>query len=132
MISWFERHNKLSWTITIIIAVMIFYISSIEFESGVPGGGINIYAILYHIIAFFFLALFLSISMVKGKSTGLFFLVIILTITYGISDELHQFFVPGRNTSVSDVLLDSVGIVFAIISYFIYIEYRKRITKTFS
>ena len=131
MISWFEKHNKLSWIITLIIVVMIFYISSIEFEPSVPGGGISIYPTLYHIVAFFFLALFLSISMVRGKNTGLFFLVIILSVTYGISDELHQFFVPGRNTSISDVFLDSVGIVFAIISYFIYIEYRKRI-KTLS
>ena len=131
MISWFEKHNKLSWIITLIIAVMIFYISSLTFgPSGAPGRGTNIYAILYHIFAFFFLALFLAISMVRGKNKALLFLVIILSAAYGISDELHQFFVPGRNSALSDVFLDSVGIIFAVIIYFITVEYRKRITKS--
>ena len=28
-----------------------------------------------------------------------------------MSDELHQYFVPGRHASVLDVLLDSVGVL---------------------
>jgi len=33
-----------------------------------------------------------------------------LGIAYAASDELHQHFVPGRQGSVLDVLLDSVGV----------------------
>ncbi len=38
-------------------------------------------------------------------------------ILYGISDELHQFFVPGRMSSVADVLFDALGVILAVISY---------------
>ena len=32
-----------------------------------------------------------------------------LTILYGISDEIHQLFVPGRHAQLSDVLFDTSG-----------------------
>lgn len=32
-----------------------------------------------------------------------------LTVLYGISDEIHQSFVPGRHARVADVLFDSAG-----------------------
>jgi VanZ family protein len=32
-----------------------------------------------------------------------------LTILYGISDEMHQYFVPGRHARVADVLFDTSG-----------------------
>ena len=32
-----------------------------------------------------------------------------LAIAYGISDEIHQSFVPGRDASVGDLIADSVG-----------------------
>ncbi len=38
MIFWFEKHNKISWIITILIAIFIFYISSLSFEP-TPAGG---------------------------------------------------------------------------------------------
>jgi VanZ family protein len=33
----------------------------------------------------------------------------VLTVLYGISDEIHQSFVPGRHARVADVLFDSAG-----------------------
>ena len=36
-------------------------------------------------------------------------------VLYAISDEFHQFFVRGRSAQVSDILLDSFGIIFGII-----------------
>lgn len=34
---------------------------------------------------------------------------IALTILFGISDEIHQSFVPGRDASVADLVADAVG-----------------------
>ena len=34
-----------------------------------------------------------------------------ISVLYAASDELHQYFVPGRHASVLDVLLDSVGVL---------------------
>ena len=36
-------------------------------------------------------------------------------ILWGISDEFHQSFVPGRNASVWDVLADAVGFALAVL-----------------
>ena len=32
-----------------------------------------------------------------------------LVVLYGVSDELHQAFVPGRTTAIDDLLADTVG-----------------------
>jgi VanZ family protein len=36
-------------------------------------------------------------------------LAIVLAIAYGVSDEFHQRFVPGRSSDVYDVLADAEG-----------------------
>ena len=126
MISWFERHNKVSWVITFLIAIAIFYISSLTFEAGTGPATSSINSILYHILAFFFFAFFLMISLVRKENKNFIFLAILFAVFYGVSDELHQFFVPGRHSSLFDVFLDSVGIVFAFMIYFISVEWRNQ------
>lgn len=126
MMKWFERHRKFSWAITFLLAVFIFYISSRP--SGAIGtGGIAILPVIYHITVFFMFSLFLFISLINGKNTGFIFPVSILfLVSYGILDELHQFFVPGRVCSFSDFGLDSLGIMLALMIYTISLQYRKK------
>jgi VanZ family protein len=38
----------------------------------------------------------------------------VLAVLYAVSDEYHQTFVEGRSGAVSDVLIDSVGVVIAL------------------
>ncbi len=38
-----------------------------------------------------------------------------LTILFGISDEIHQLFVPGRHGRIADVLFDSAGALMMIL-----------------
>ncbi|MFH1290450.1 MAG: VanZ family protein [Nanoarchaeota archaeon] len=120
MIRWFEKYKGVSWVVTIVIGVVMFYISSLTFVTS--GSGASIKTIVYHLAAFFFLTFFLLISLVGGKKKRLFVLGIVLAIVYGISDELHQFFVPGRCMSLFDIFLNSVGVAFAAMIYFIYVE----------
>jgi hypothetical protein len=42
-------------------------------------------------------------------------IVLLLVFLYAISDELHQSFVPGRNASSMDVLIDVVGAALALL-----------------
>jgi len=44
-------------------------------------------------------------------------LVVILATLYGISDEVHQAFVPGRNASPWDVVADGLGGVMGALIY---------------
>lgn len=126
MIKWFERHYRISLIITFLIAVIIFYISSLTFQppSG-SGGGIGFRALLYHIMAFFFLSFFLSVSIIRGRKIKFVFLSIILAILYGISDEIHQSFVPGRVPSFFDLFLNVWGIVLATTIYVVILNIRK-------
>jgi VanZ family protein len=47
----------------------------------------------------------------------LLILSIILSTLYGLSDEIHQSFVSGRNASGTDVIADGVGAVIGTFSY---------------
>jgi len=125
MIKWFETHNKISWIITLLIAGIIFYMSSIIFAPGIPGG-FPWKSVAYHFYAFLFLSAFLLISLTKGKNKKLIFLSIILAIIYAVSDEIHQLFVPNRAFAILDILTDSAGILFAVLIYSLlrYDEFR--------
>lgn len=50
----------------------------------------------------------------KLINNGLVYIKVYSVITgslYAISDELHQYFVPGRSGEIKDVLLDSSGVI---------------------
>jgi VanZ family protein len=124
MINWFEKQNKLSWSITIFIAVFIFYMSSKVFE--ISSYTLNWISIIYHFFVFFFLNFFLLISVLKGKKRYvLFFISFLLTLIYGSLDELHQYFILGRVCTFFDVMIDFLGILFSSIIYFIKINLNK-------
>jgi VanZ family protein len=42
-------------------------------------------------------------------------LAFILTVLYAISDEWHQFYVPGRYSDVRDVMVDALGALAALL-----------------
>lgn len=118
-----EEYNGVSWGFTFIIAVTIFYISSLQFPPG--AGGFGWQTIVYHFMAFFSLSFFLLPALVKGKNKKFIFLAIILAFLYGISDEIHQFFVPGRHLAFSDIMFNSCGILTASLIYTISLRFRK-------
>ncbi len=49
------------------------------------------------------------------KSRSIF--AIMISVLYATTDEIHQYFVPGRVGTWSDVLIDSIGIVLGILIY---------------
>ncbi len=55
-----------------------------------------------------------------------------LCLIYAMTDEYHQYFVPGRNCSLNDVLLDFsgsiTGILFTMLIYYTVKKYRKKRT----
>lgn len=103
---------------TILIAMEIFYFSSI------PGGGIGKgriigVATMYHFIAFFLFNFFLTISIKGSKKMKISYLIfpIIISIVYALLDEFHQIFVPFRTATIKDIFVDSLGILFSAIVY---------------
>ena len=128
MFSKIEKNTYIAWTCSLIIAVFIFYMSSLTSEQ-VPGGGSGSGAYFYHVIIFFLLAFFLAIAMAKGKNKKLILLSFAISIAYAFSDEIHQSFVPGRNPSIKDILLDFVGISLASLIHMASFKYTQ--LKTF-
>jgi len=52
----------------------------------------------------------------------------VMCFVYALSDEIHQFFVPGRDFKVTDIIIDMFGVVIGMIMLrvlFIVIEYIK-------
>ena len=128
MLSFFEKHRALSLVVTFIIFLLIFYISSLQF-SGQSNTGYLSY--IYHFTAFSYLALFLVITISKGKTTKLILLVgILIAVCYSISDEIHQQFVPGRGSSVTDILIDSLGISLTTLAYHNHCRCKKKLLKS--
>lgn len=64
------------------------------------------YAVLMFLSVRFLRALFPMQSFTK-----ILFLAVIFSLLYGVSDELHQSFVPYRGARISDVLIDGAGIL---------------------
>ena len=48
-----------------------------------------------------------------------FILTIVFGTLYGVSDEVHQLFVPGRGAMVKDVLIDSAGAIVGVGLYLV-------------
>jgi VanZ family protein len=58
----------------------------------------------------------------------------IIAVSYGVSDEIHQYFVPGRYCSLYDVFSDTAGAILAYgvacLDYFFLNRYRPWITTS--
>ena len=91
-------------------AGLIFYLSSqpsIETPALFPGQDK-----LFHLIAFGilgFLAMGTRQASQQGYSTRQVWRVVFAVMLYGILDEFHQYFVPGRSADDYDVLADAIG-----------------------
>lgn len=95
------------WLFTIGYMGLIFYFSSGETpDLHTPQG----FDKVLHIGAYAVLAFLSYFSFRKsGLDKWAFALSFALTILYGISDEIHQFYVPNREAAIGDVLADSFG-----------------------
>ena len=100
--------------ITVLIAVVIFSFSTIECTE--EGKGNIILSTIYHFGIFFMFSFFLLLT-IKNKQLDkkTILIVLLISLTYAISDEFHQLFVFGRFASLKDVLIDFAGSVSAVL-----------------
>lgn len=54
---------------------------------------------------------------------------LIIGVIYASTDEIHQAFIPGRGPQITDVILDSLGVLTGIFVSMLLIETIRRITK---
>jgi VanZ family protein len=125
-----KKINQFPFWITIFISLVIFYVSGVVFppsnEVGTPG----VTATLYHMSIFFFFATFLFLSFPEGaKNKKVFAILLLIALAYAGLDELHQSFVPGRLTAMSDFIIDCIGMVFASLIYLIVTKIKKPLLR---
>ncbi|MCK5033693.1 MAG: VanZ family protein [Calditrichia bacterium] len=111
--------NHMPWQL---LLLAIFIQSSIG-NMNIIDFGFSFQDKFFHFIVFGILAILMARSFKKSKLN--FFnkyyhvLAILLTGIYGVIDEYHQYFVPGRFSTVGDWLADLLGaIVFIIVFYY--------------
>ncbi|MDF2506028.1 MAG: hypothetical protein K0R06_3523 [Clostridium sp.] len=63
----------------------------------------------------------------KVKGRGAIIYIMFICLIYAVLDEFHQIYVPGRTSSVRDVLIDFSGALIGMIFY--YFVYYKFINK---
>jgi VanZ family protein len=126
MIKYLEKNPYISFIFAILMAFLIFYVSSMTFEHGTPGPDWEIKSVLYHYIVFFLFCFFLSISLIKGKNLNLLLPILLICLFYAITDEIHQIFVPNRACDIFDFLIDSMGIFSSELLYLSNIYLRRK------
>jgi hypothetical protein len=92
-------------------AVGIFWESSRSF-SGIPGGAFwGFLGNSFHFVMFGVLAILLAETFrQEGSLTRKRLLIVLLLVAlYGVSDELHQLYTPGRSCDAGDVCVDILG-----------------------
>ncbi len=82
-----------------------------------------------HFFAFGFMAFLIFKALFGWKINRAFLLSGAIAFFYGIVDELHQYFVPGRNCDIFDLIADLAGIL--TILFLIYWFQRRRCAKGF-
>ncbi len=93
--------------ITLLYMGIIFYLSSMEMSS-LPELPRNFDKVL-HTAEFAILAFLIFCSIKSMVKRNVFLLSFVIAAAYGITDELHQIYVPGRYASLADLAADSLG-----------------------
>ena len=98
------------WLPTAVCVSGIFYLSQ---QSAPLGGAPNEgWAAGAHLLLYAALAALLLRAFASGTSAPTWALALVtfaLAVLYGVSDEIHQAYVPGRTASEADIALDAAG-----------------------
>ena len=115
---------------------MALAMGTIFFVSHQPGDSLSLPQLpgfdkLAHMISYGVLAIAIFLAWSEQQKNSTPQTVMLLTLAfcflYGISDEFHQSFIPGRTVSFYDLLADGTG---AAMACFFWARWRKRITVT--
>ena len=98
------------WAPALAQMAAIFAASSLEVVPSLPGGLTDYTG---HFIGYTLLAALAMRGFSRGRWSGVNgrsgWQAVVMSSLYGVTDEFHQSFVPGRNPSVADWCVDTLG-----------------------
>lgn len=114
----------LKWIPALIIFGIGFYLSSQSSLGNMPAFP---YADkIVHLICFAGLAFWVAFGCnLPGKSKKEVILPTIIVSLYGVIDEIHQSFTPGRSSTVSDWIADTIGALLGSFAFFLLVKILK-------
>src|SRR3989344_5361305 len=117
----FWKYQLKYWLPVYIYLILIFYFSS---QSIIPASTalaerFYVRPYLQHILIYTGLALTISRASNYSKNSSSF-LVVFSTTLYGLTDEIHQYFVPGRTFEFLDIGMDFLGAILALVLIKLY------------
>ena len=97
------------WLPAVLIMAAIFFFSSIPSKEMLNFGGWDtIVKKGGHMLGYALLG-FSYLRVINSHNRWAYFAAVIAVVIYAISDEYHQSFVAGRNSSIVDVGIDTLG-----------------------
>ena len=104
-----------TWPILLAWLVLIFALSSIPNELAPSSHTLPIdkvaHFIEYAVLAFLLVGVGRRVAPDRRATPAIVVAAIALSVAYGITDEWHQGFVPGRDPSLTDLAADAVGAI---------------------
>lgn len=101
-----------NWLPVIGFCILIFVQSSFPTSDHLPTINLSdkvLHFSAYAILAVLFCRAFNGMARLRNRWRLLFLISVMATTAYGLSDELHQSFVPGRNADAGDAVADFAG-----------------------
>ena len=118
------------WLPLFMYCLFIFFLSSYPNPLPMPHlflGDKLLHIAEYSILGFLMARSIFSLNLRYSKRP-LFIIAIILSTLYGLSDEVHQSFTPGRTTSLGDLIADGLGSLIGAVLYLkMLLKYRSSV-----
>lgn len=119
-----RAHFYLGWVAVLAYMGVIFYLSH-QPQIPIPQRFLHQDKVL-HFLAYFVLGALAAHAIYPGSVKKRFWWALLIASAYGISDEFHQSFVPGRDVDFFDWLADTIGAWFGAFSYLRAVRFRLR------
>ena len=124
----FREPHPRRWLAAIAIMAVIFIFSSIPKGTLIPDFDVwdflikkSAHLLIYGLLALSYLWGLTGWIGIKRQHLSR---VLLLAVLYGISDELHQTFITGREGKITDVAIDMLGAALALLIWNIYFRWR--------